>query len=119
MEYRNYRTVDVDTNVEKYQFPSELPKRPSYNSNGKQIEVRINQFKVNKYPNQDVWQYDVSPSFQVKPIHPLTASLSQILIGNGAEKRGLIDKVWKSRTVQQRITAFSPYWLWDGNKIAW
>ena len=45
-------------------------------------------------------------------------NLSQVTIGSGAEKRGLIKKVWASKTVQQELGADN-MWLYDGNKLAW
>lgn len=64
MEAGNYRTYDRETDTEKYNFPFELPLRPGKNTAGKQVQVRVNQFKVSKLPDRDVWQYDVS-----QPIH--------------------------------------------------
>ncbi len=40
----------------------------------------------------------------------------QVVIGNGAEKRGLIKSVWDSKTVQAKI---GPGFIFDGNKIGW
>ncbi|KAF8860682.1 eukaryotic translation initiation factor-like protein 2C 2 [Acephala macrosclerotiorum] len=84
----------------EYDFPTELPNRPSTSKAGKAIVVRVNQFKVMQWPQNDVYQYD-------------------ILIGTGAEKRGKMMAVWKSQAVQQRLNSFRVPWLWDGNKIAW
>ncbi|KAE8440738.1 hypothetical protein EG329_006633 [Mollisiaceae sp. DMI_Dod_QoI] len=100
MEAGNYRSYDRATDTEKYNFPTELPNRPTLSTAGKQITVRVNQFKVLQWPQRDVYQYD-------------------ILIGNGAEKRGKIMAVWKSKTVQAKLASFNVPWLWDGNKIAW
>ena len=40
----------------------------------------------------------------------------QVTIGNGAEKRGVINAVWNSKGVQSK---FPPGVLFDGNKLAW
>jgi len=65
MEPENYRVrktaTDANDYVPKYEFPSELPKRPGTNTNGKAIQIRVNQFKVTQWPPNDIWQYDVSP----------------------------------------------------------
>ncbi|KAH8819457.1 eukaryotic translation initiation factor-like protein 2C 2 [Xylogone sp. PMI_703] len=81
-------------------FPSDLPLRPATNTVGKPVQLRVNQYKVTAWPEKDIYQYD-------------------ILIGNGAEKKGKIMAVWNSKTVQARLKSVSAYWLWDGNKIAW
>lgn len=42
------------------------------------------------------------------------------MIGNGAEKMGLIKAIWESRAVKDRLRqVINGPWLWDGNKIAW
>jgi eukaryotic translation initiation factor 2C len=64
MEPANYKIgFDVNTDEPKYQFTSDLPNRPGLNSQGKQITIRINQFKVTAWPSMDVYQYDVSKNF--------------------------------------------------------
>lgn len=67
MEHLNYARFDRDTNEKKYDsmFASQLPMRPSYNTAGKEIQIRVNQFKVLKYPQKDIFQYDVSFYFQI------------------------------------------------------
>jgi eukaryotic translation initiation factor 2C len=60
METHNYRTYDLNTDTEKYNFPSPLPNRPGANTTGKAIQIRLNQFKVNSWTNKDIHQYDVS-----------------------------------------------------------
>lgn len=41
-----------------------LPVRPNYNNQGKQINIRVNQYKVLQAPDNDIYQYDVSiPTF--------------------------------------------------------
>ncbi|RKF74147.1 Protein argonaute [Golovinomyces cichoracearum] len=85
-----------------YTWSQELPSRPGYNTTGKAITLRVNQFKVLKWPQKDIFQYDIN-------------------IGNGAEKRGKIKAIWNSKILQTRIkqvTQNTPV-LWDGNKIAW
>ncbi|KAI1004889.1 hypothetical protein K3495_g3326 [Podosphaera aphanis] len=85
-----------------YDWPQELTIRPGFNTTGKQITIRVNQFKVLKWPQNDVYQYDIN-------------------FGNAAEKRGKIKAVWKSRAIQQQLNQVNrgtPL-LWDGHKIAW
>lgn len=43
----------------------------------------------------------------------------KVVIGEGAEKMGLIKKVWESKTVKRELAKHGKFWLWDGNKIAW
>jgi len=61
MEPENFRvrTKEV-TDDAKYDFPSDLPLRPGVNTSGKAITIRVNQYKVVKWPQRDVYQYDVS-----------------------------------------------------------
>ncbi|KAH8777302.1 eukaryotic translation initiation factor-like protein 2C 2 [Hyaloscypha finlandica] len=103
MEPENFRlrTQEV-TDDAKYNFPSDLPLRPGINTTGKAIQIRVNQFKVTKWPERDIYQYDIN-------------------VGNGAEKRGKIMAVWMSRAVQERLKQVSPgnSILWDGNKLLW
>ncbi|KAF4636152.1 hypothetical protein G7Y89_g1932 [Cudoniella acicularis] len=102
MEIQNYRTFDKVTNEAVHQFPSNLPLRPGFNTVGKAIAIRVNQYKLTNFPDNDIYQYDIN-------------------IGNGAEKAGKIMAVWKSKTLQDAIKKASggaPV-LWDGNKLAW
>ena len=89
MEPSNFRSYDRSTDTEKYNFPSDLPLRPGTNSQGKAVEIRVNQFKVVQWPGKDVYQYDVSTTFAFIS-RGLELTSLQILIGNGAEKRGKI-----------------------------
>lgn len=41
---------------------------------------------------------------------------SQVAVGNGQEKRGLIKAVWQSKAVAGKL---GPGWIFDGNKIAY
>lgn len=43
----------------------------------------------------------------------------KVMIGSGAETRALIKKAWKSKKLQAAIAQVAPFWLFDGNKIAW
>ncbi|KAH6682517.1 Piwi domain-containing protein [Halenospora varia] len=85
-----------------HQYPSDLPARPAFCTTGKAVAVRVNQYKLASFPNNDIYQYDVS-------------------IGTGAEKMGKIMFVWKSNQVQNKLKAAAgnECWLWDGNKLAW
>lgn len=60
MDTGNYRTYDRETDTQKYNFPTELPLRPGNSNQGKAIQIRVNQFKVMRWPQRDVYQYDVS-----------------------------------------------------------
>lgn len=117
MEPQNYRIYDHDTDSWKNNFPVELPNRPGFNT-GKAIQVRINQFKVTKWPENDIYQYDVSYPTP-KWTWTSWADISKINIGNGAEKKGKIMAVWYSKAVQNKLRQYPSPFLWDGNKIAW
>ncbi|PBP20017.1 eukaryotic translation initiation factor-like protein 2C 2 [Diplocarpon rosae] len=87
-----------------YDWMAKYPQRKgNYNNSGKTINIRVNQFKVTKWPQGTVHQYDIK-------------------IGDGAEKRGKVFAAWNSRAVQDRLRSVigpNAHWLWDGNKIAW
>ncbi|KAG9232999.1 Piwi domain-containing protein [Amylocarpus encephaloides] len=100
MDPYDYRTFDRDSNTARYQFNSDLPDRPGLNKSGKQVQIRVNQYKVTDFPTRDVFQYDIN-------------------IGTGAEKMGKIMAVWKSQTVQMKLNEVGAPFLWDGNKLAW
>jgi hypothetical protein len=60
MDIQNYiRDRSASTNEQKYNFPTELPLRPGLNTQGQQIQVRVNQYKVTQWPQNDIYQYDV------------------------------------------------------------
>ncbi|TVY80632.1 Protein argonaute [Lachnellula suecica] len=102
MDAGNFRGVleGVATNS-AYKFESPLPDRPGFNTQGKAIAIRVNQYKVAQFPQRDIFQYDIN-------------------IGTGAEARGKVMAIWKSKGVQNELKAkHNGPWLWDGNKIAW
>jgi eukaryotic translation initiation factor 2C len=120
MEPENFRIRNRDTDDAKYNFPSDLPLRPGVNSTGKAIQIRVNQYKVNRWPDRDVYQYDVSLNVTFFSNH-FKLTIPQINIGNGAEKKGKIMAVWMSQAVQNRLRQISPgaSLLWDRNKLLW
>lgn len=83
--------------VHGYDVPS-LPPRPSGPSKlGTPTSIGLNTFHVEAVPSKAVYQFEVN-------------------IGSGAEKRGLIKRVWASNAVQQ---ALGKSWIFDGNRLAW
>ncbi|KAJ9620896.1 Protein argonaute [Taxawa tesnikishii (nom. ined.)] len=79
---------------------TELPRRPvKMSALGREINVGLNTFSVERLPSKPVYQFDV-------------------LLGNGAEKRGLITALWNSRAVQSALPN-ARGWIFDGNKLAW
>lgn len=77
--------------------PTTMPKRPGLTKLGQSAKIALNTFNVIEYPKAPVYQYEV-------------------LIGNGAEKRGLIKSVWESKGLKQALgTGF----IFDGNRLAW
>lgn len=59
--------------------------------------MSLNSFAVDQFPTSTVHQYDVQ-------------------IGNGAEKRMVIKKVWDS---QARKNLTGQFFIFDGNKLGW
>lgn len=63
------------TKISEYAFPGELPKRSDnnstdgsgYNTLGKKVALKLNQYRVNKWPQKKVFQYDVSQPFELLP----------------------------------------------------
>lgn len=71
--------------VHGYEVPTNLPLRPhSATKLGQEAKVALNTFTVTSHPTKPVFQYE-------------------IMIGNGAEKRGVITKVWHSKKAQERL----------------
>jgi N-terminal domain of argonaute len=81
----------------QYRLPTEFKTRPGYNSTGREVQMALNSFAVDQFPTQTVYQYDVQ-------------------IGNGAEKRMVIKKVWET---QARKNATGEFFIFDGNKLGW
>lgn len=83
-----------------------LPPRPqNLNTNGQEVQIGLNSFKVLSYPSKPVYQYDV------------------LIIPHGDTKgdpndmkRIVLEKVWKSIAVQNSLGGG---WVYDGNKLAW
>lgn len=126
MDAGNYRNFGEGADgTLKHEYSQTLMTRPGYSTAGRDVQVRVNQFRVMQWPNKDVYQYDVSIHLSLFSSLFLlllknTLTSIQINIGNGAEKMGLIKAVWESRTVQGRLQAIGKdQLLWDGNKIAW
>ena len=72
--------------------PANLATRPAASTLGTAIQMSLNTFDITRFPTARVFQFEV-------------------LVGNGAEKRGLVDKVWQSKAVQQ---ALGGKWIFDG-----
>ncbi|KAL9128364.1 MAG: hypothetical protein Q9217_002943 [Psora testacea] len=81
------------------QMPTSLMQRGEvgFGKAGKTVKLNINSHEVLQWPNRDVYQYDV-------------------LIGSGAEKRGLVMAVWESSAVQNAV---GQSFIFDGNKLGW
>ncbi|KAL1303294.1 hypothetical protein AAFC00_006700 [Neodothiora populina] len=79
---------------------SALSKRPDKPSTlGREVLVGLNTFPVALKPGMKITQY-------------------QVLVGTGAEKRGLIKKAWASNAVQSELPV-QKSWIFDGNSLAW
>lgn len=66
-----------------------FPARPAQpNNTGREVNIKLNTFHVQNFPTKPVYQYDV-------------------IVGNGNEKRKLIQKAWTSDMVSLNEIAFS------------
>ena len=45
--------------------------------------------------------------------------LAKIVIGSGAEAKGLNRAVWASKTVKDETAPYQPGLIFDGNRLAW
>ncbi|KAM5430707.1 Protein argonaute [Microsporum canis] len=86
-----------DTPPEQYFEPVPLAPRPGFNTTGKEIALSTNFYPILDYPKKNVHQYDV-------------------MIGNGAEKRVVMQKVWDSKARKSKL---SRDFIFDGSKLAW
>ncbi|KAH0563129.1 hypothetical protein GP486_002298 [Trichoglossum hirsutum] len=100
MDLNNLRVFNKQTNQAQYIIPTALLQRKGWNTEGQQIAIQVNSYKILNWPTKKVYQYDV-------------------LIGSGIERRALIKKVWHSNVVKERIGGTGAGWLFDGNKLAW
>lgn len=81
-----------------------LPLRKTYNTTGKDIIIRLNQFKVEQWPQRDVYQFDVrsTPSFLIR-IHPnrfYRSTLAMVL--KSLARLWLLGSPLESRTISRR-----------------
>lgn len=76
-------------------IPSALPPRPAPSTLGQSTKVTLNTFDVTEFPTKKVYQFEV-------------------LIGSGAEKRGLVQNVWNSKTMTD---ALGKGWIFDGMSL--
>ncbi|KAK5126303.1 hypothetical protein LTR85_010539 [Meristemomyces frigidus] len=83
--------------VRGYDLPTALPSRPKPSTLGQACKIGLNTYNVEVMPSAPVYQFDV-------------------MIGNGVEKRGLVKKVWESKTLRN---ALGKGFIFDGNKLAW
>ena len=74
-----------------------IPSRQKPSTLGQPTSIGLNVFNVTARPNDPIYQYDV-------------------VIGSGAEKRGLIKKVWNSKEIQSQL---GNSFIFDGNRLAW
>ena len=81
----------------QYRLPTDFKTRPGYNTTGKAVMVALNSYAVDQLPLVPIYQYDVQ-------------------IGNGAEKRAVINKAWASKA---RKNVTGEYFIFDGNKLGW
>jgi eukaryotic translation initiation factor 2C len=102
MDAVTFRHLDILTDRSKVDIPKGCKRPAKPCSLGQEIVVRLNTFHVNQFPQKPVHQYDITINYK-KPT-------------SDGPKRGVLVKVWNSKTVQNRV---GKGWLWDGNKAAW
>ena len=56
---RHLRLRDANQ-LMKYDIPVHTVARPGFNNTGKEVELQVNAFPINKFPSRTVYQYDVS-----------------------------------------------------------
>ncbi|KAK2871848.1 hypothetical protein FQN49_002759 [Arthroderma sp. PD_2] len=96
--YMHFRNCNInDTPPDQYFEPVPLAQRPGFNTTGKEISLAANFYPILDYPKKNVHQYDV-------------------MIGNGAEKRIVMQKVWDSKARKSKL---SRDFIFDGSKLAW
>ena len=49
-----------DANKKQYEVPTQLIKRPTFNSSGLAATVAVNSYPILQFPSKKVYQYDVS-----------------------------------------------------------
>ncbi|PGH18890.1 hypothetical protein AJ80_04308 [Polytolypa hystricis UAMH7299] len=98
-EFESWRRTTCETKITLQQAMTPVPtaKRPGLNTTGKEVSMAVNMYPITKFPTQTVYQYDVN-------------------IGNGGEKRAVIQKVWESKA---RKASVGVEFIFDGNKLAW
>ncbi|KAK2754064.1 hypothetical protein FQN54_007233 [Arachnomyces sp. PD_36] len=87
----------TEEQIEKYKVAGDIIPRPGFCTLGKEIQLGVNAFPITAFPTKTVYQYDIH-------------------IGNGVEKRPVIQKVWDSNV---RKTKVGQAFIFDGNKLAW
>lgn len=60
MDAGEFSHILAEANPAAHQYGSALPDRPGFNTAGKQVTIKVNQYKVSRFPQTDVFQYDVS-----------------------------------------------------------
>ncbi|KAB5542391.1 Piwi domain-containing protein [Coniochaeta sp. 2T2.1] len=75
-------------------------KRPGFCTLGKPAKVAVNQFRVNKIGNVDVYQYDLA-------ISPIPV------------KNILIEKIWDAPKWQAKLNEHKASWIYDRRKLVW
>lgn len=55
-----FRHFLVHADNDQYDVPAELPRRPGFNTTGQAVAISINSFPILKFPDQKIFQYDVS-----------------------------------------------------------
>ncbi|KAL8971351.1 MAG: hypothetical protein Q9183_001092 [Haloplaca sp. 2 TL-2023] len=95
-----HRQMMLDANSYRDKMPTTLMRRPGFGTAGKAIGLQLNSHRISTLPSDRYYQYDVS-------------------IGKQGDKRGLIQAVWGSEQLNQKLPGGRIDWLFDGNKLGW
>ncbi|KAF6219194.1 hypothetical protein HO133_005019 [Letharia lupina] len=92
--------IDPIPNPFRDQMPTTMMSRKAFSKAGKPAVIQVNSHIVEQWPTINIYQYD-------------------IVIGNGAEKRGLIQAVWASKKVKSEISQYGPGFIFDVSHLGW
>ncbi len=108
---------DYVPNPFRDQMPTTLMSRKAFSKAGKPAVIQLNSHVVEQWPSIDVSQYDVS--LLRSPCFSSVTEQPKIVIGSGAEKRGLIAAVWGSKKVKSELGRYGNGFIFDMNRIGW
>jgi hypothetical protein len=61
--FKNHQKIIPANTDEQYKIPTACIRRPGFNTTGTVVPIYINSYPITAYPDQTIFQYDVSLSF--------------------------------------------------------